>query len=105
MVDSAKSERVFMKRYEQWVEATRAMEQQIEVYETYSWLVEEVKEGLEFVSAESGLLRSVEKMEAQIQVVASLMQEIPHIKVHAVYIVIVHKFETCQKHSRFLQTR
>ena len=34
---SAKSERVFSKRYQQWVEAAMAMEKLIEMYEVYSW--------------------------------------------------------------------
>lgn len=50
----------------------------------YRWLVGELREGLEFVDAESGVLRSPEEMEAQIGVVASLMGEIPHLKVQAI---------------------
>ena len=33
----AKSERVFIKRYEQWEKAKQAMEKQMAVYETYQW--------------------------------------------------------------------
>jgi len=57
--------------------------QHIGVYETYSWLVHELREGLELVT-ERGGLRSVEEMEALIGVVADLMQEIPHLKAQAV---------------------
>ncbi len=35
-IDSAKSERVFSKRYQRWVEAAMTMEKPIEMYEVYS---------------------------------------------------------------------
>lgn len=84
VIDSAKNERVFIKRYEQWVEAAYAMEKKIEAYEMYSWLVSELREGFFFVDAESGFLRNLKEMESAIQVAAELMREIPNIKVHAV---------------------
>jgi len=84
VIDSAKRERVFRKRYEEWEKAVMTMENQIEMYEMYSWLVKELREGLEFVDAESGFLRSVYEMEAVVKVVAELMREIPHPKVQAV---------------------
>lgn len=83
VIASAKSERVFEKRYEQWEEAEGAVGKHISVYETYSWLVSELREGLEFVTAR-GCLRSAEEMEDLIGVVADLMREIPHPKVQAV---------------------
>jgi len=83
VMDSAKSEKVFFKRYEQWEKAAEALEKQIEVYDTYSWLVSELREGVEFVT-ESGCLRSMEEMEALIGVVADLMRELPHLKVQGV---------------------
>ena len=54
VIDSAKSERVFCKRYEQWEQVAQAMEQPIERYEGYSWLVKELRQGLEVVDAERG---------------------------------------------------
>ena len=84
VIDSAKSEKVFSKRYEQWEKAAVAMEKQLEVYEMYSWLVGELREGFFFVSAETGRVRSVEEMETLLQVVATLMREVPHLKVQAV---------------------
>ncbi len=59
------------------------MEQHIGVYETYRWLVQELREGLEFVTP-SGGLRSANEMEILISAVADLMREIPHLKVQAV---------------------
>jgi hypothetical protein len=84
VVDSAKSERVFEKRYEQWLQAASAMEVRIDMYEAYSWLVSELREGFFFVDAESGLLRSEKEMEARIGVVALLMRELHHLSVQAV---------------------
>jgi hypothetical protein len=83
VIASAKSERVFFNRYEQWEKAEAAMEKQISVYETYNWLVKELREGFFFVT-EGGLLRSVEEMESLIGIIADLMQEMPHPKVQAV---------------------
>jgi len=84
VIASAKSERVFCKRYEQWEKAAFEMEKQIKVYETYSWLVVELRQGLEVVDTQSGGLRKAEEMETLIGVIASLMEEIPHPKVQAV---------------------
>ena len=93
VIASAKSERVFEKRYEQWEEAEGAVGKHISVYETSSWLVSELREGLELVTARGCLRgksgcttasRSAEEMEDLIGVVADLMREIPHPKVQAV---------------------
>lgn len=84
VIASAKSESVFAKRYEQWEKATRAMEKQIEVYELYSWLVGELRQGLDIVDTQRGLLRSAPEMEACIEGVVLLMREIPSVKVLAV---------------------
>jgi hypothetical protein len=83
VIASAKSARVWEKRYEQWEKAAEAVEKHISVYETYRWLVSELREGLEFVT-HWGCLRSVEEMEDLIGVVADLMREIPHKKGQAV---------------------
>ena len=83
VIASAKSARVWEKRYEQWEKAEEAVEKHLSVYETYRWLVSELREGLEFV-VESGGLRSPEEMETLIGVVADLMREIPHAKAQAV---------------------
>ena len=83
VIDSAKSEGVFFKRYEQWEKASAAVGTHIAVYETYHWLVSELREGLEFVTG-SGCLQSPEGMEAVIGVVADLIQEIPHTSTQAV---------------------
>jgi hypothetical protein len=84
VIASAKSEKVFEKRYEQWETAAKAMEKQIEVYELYSWLVGELRQGLEIVDAQSGLLRSATEMEAFLEGVALLMRELPVASVLAV---------------------
>jgi hypothetical protein len=84
VIASAKSEKVFEKRYEQWENAAKAMEKQIEVYELYSWLVGELRQGLEIVDAQSGLLRSATEMEAFLEGVALLMRELPVASVLAV---------------------
>jgi hypothetical protein len=88
VMEKAKSETVFFKRWQQWEKAAITMDQQIDVYEMYRWLVSELREGVEFVSAAGALwaraLRSRQEMEAQIQVIATLMQEIPHTSVQRV---------------------
>jgi hypothetical protein len=83
VIASAKSEGVWEKRFEQWEKASAAVEQHIGVYETYRWLVQELREGLEFVTP-SGDLRSANEMETIISVVADLMLTIPHLKVQVV---------------------
>jgi hypothetical protein len=80
VIASAKSDHVWSKRFEQWEKAEAAVEKHIWEYETYHWLVSELREGLEFVTT-SGGLRSANEMETLIEAVADLMLTIPHPKV------------------------